>query len=142
MRAKDFLERANKCRAIIANRLDEIQRYTDMAESITAAMDGIRVTSSRNIQDRMAEAVTMAADAAEQLIEDVNNYNVIIREINHEIEKLPTLYYQVLHGVYIQGKYLSDVAIDLDKSYSAITTANGRAQKALQDMLDAEEVSR
>lgn len=137
MKAKEFLERADKAKAIITARLAEIERYNDMAQSITVVLDNIKVTSTHTIQDRMAEAAVMALDASERLLDDIAYYNDVVKEINNTIEQLPVLYYQVLHGVHIQGKYLIEIADDLNKSYSAITTANGRALKELDRLLES-----
>ena len=138
MTAKDYLNRATKARAIITAKIAEIEHWKAIAESITAACDNVRVQTSGS-GDSMATAAVTCADIQTDLVESVKAYEQILREMSKVIEALPVLHYQIIHGVYLEGKTLQDVADELDKSYSAITTEHGRALKKLDDIVKEAE---
>ena len=135
-KAQMFLERVEMIDTIIENKLIEQRQWKDLALSITANMDGERVQSSGS-QSKMADAVTRCIDMEGEIAEAVEK---LISEKQKVVRTIEGLYspteYKLLHMRYIQHISLSDIADDLNKEYSWVTTTHGRALKSVQDILE------
>ena len=134
-KAQMFLERVEMIDTIIENKLIEQRQWKDLALSITANMDGERVQSSGS-QSKMADAVTRCIDMEGEIAEAVEK---LISEKQKVVRTIEGLYspteYKLLHMRYIQHISLSDIADNLNKEYSWVTTTHGRALKSVQEIL-------
>ena len=134
-KAQIFLERVEMIDTIIANKLIEQRQWKDLALSITANMGGERVQSSGS-QSKMADAVNKCIDMESEIAEAVDKLIAEKQNITRTIEQLYSpMEYKILHLRYIQYIKLSDIAVQLDKDYSWVTTTHGRALKNLQILL-------
>lgn len=143
--AKSYLMQIGKLDRLIINKQWEIARMLHAAEGMTGvgadviingekhAMD--KVQSSGNPQ-RMADAVCAYLDVQEKALLDIARWQAEQQEIISIIEPLPEKEYRLLHGVYVQGKSLADIAEDFGRTYSWATTIHGVALKRVQDALD------
>lgn len=134
-----FLERVEKIETIIENKLIEQRQWRELAENITANIEGERVQSSSTITSKMANAVLNCVVLEDEIAEAVDKLITEKQKVTQTIEKLysPTEY-KILHMRYIQHISLADIADRLDKEYTWVTTTHGRALKNVQKMLDRE----
>lgn len=134
-----FLERVEKIETIIENKLIEQRQWRELAENITANIEGERVQSSSTITSKMANAVLNCVVLEGEISEAVDKLIAEKQKVTQTIEKLysPTEY-KILHMRYIQHISLADIADRLDKEYTWVTTTHGRALKNVQKMLDRE----
>ena len=135
--AQIFLERVETLEAIIENKLMEQRQWRELAECITANMDGERVQTSKTTQSTMANAVLNCVALEEEIAEAVEKLIAEKRNVTQTIEKLysPTEY-RILHMRYIQHISLTDIADKMNWEYTRVTTTHGRALKHLQNMLE------
>lgn len=132
-----FLERVEKIETIIENKLIEQRQWRELAENITANIEGERVQSSSTITSKMANAVLNCAVLEDEIAEAVDKLIAEKQKVTQTIEKLysPTEY-KILHMRYIQHISLADIADRLDKEYTWVTTTHGRALKNVGKMLE------
>ncbi len=135
--AQIFLERVEKIEITIENKLIEQRQWRELAECITANMDGERVQTSKTTTSTMANAVLNCVAMEDEIAEAVDKLIEEKQKVTQTIEKLysPTEY-RILHMRYIQHISLVDIADRLDRDYTWVTTTHGRALKHLQNILD------
>jgi DNA-directed RNA polymerase specialized sigma24 family protein len=135
--AQIFLERVEKIEATIENKLIEQRQWRELAECITANMDGERVQTSKTTTSTMANAVLNCVAMEDEIAEAVDKLIAEKQKVTQTIEKLysPTEY-RILHLRYIQHISLADIADRLDKEYTWVTTTHGRALKNVGKMLE------
>lgn len=138
MQAKAFLRQLEKLDRMIENKLIEKSDLWGMATNTVAEMRGERVKSTSNPQ-KMADAVNAMIDLDREIDACVDRLIDTKRDVISVIEQLNASEYDLLHKIYVQHIPLCDVAIKIDKSYSWVTTAHGRALKHVQDILDKRE---
>ena len=136
MDAKTYLRQVEYLDAMIQNKLIECQQWRDLALGITANIGGDRVQSSNN-QQKMANAIERCVDMETEIDTLIDELIDTKREVIAVIEQLdsPTEY-RILHKRYIQYISLEDIAVELKKEYSTITTTHGRALKKVQEILN------
>jgi DNA-directed RNA polymerase specialized sigma24 family protein len=135
-KAQIFLEKIESYNILIRNKLIEQQQLKDLALSITANIGSEKVQSTGR-QSRMAEAIDRCVDIEAEITAIIEKYLDEKKNIVSTIEKLdsPTEY-NLLHMRYVQGISLSDIADELQKEYTWVTTTHGRALKNLQNILN------
>lgn len=148
MKAKEYMLQARNAKRAIDRKLDAIQTYADMTTHITSSIEMCKVagkevgmekvTNSKIIQDKMADAVASIIDAQDELKVLIDEYIEIVNDITITIEKLTSAHYKILFDYYINDKDFVDIAADEMKSYSAVTTQHSRALNALQKLLDGD----
>ena len=131
-----FLERVEKIETIIENKLIEQRQWRELAENITANIEGERVQSSSTITSKMANAVLNCVVLEDEIAEAVDKLIAEKQKVTQTIEKLysPTEY-KILHMRYIQHISLADIADRLDKEYTWVTTTHGRALKSVEKLI-------
>ena len=135
-KAQIFLEKIESYNILIRNKLIEHQQLKDLALSITANIGSEKVQST-GCQSQMAEAIDRCVDIEAEITAIIEKFLDEKRNIVSTIEKLdsPTEY-NLLHMRYVQGISLSDIADELQKEYTWVTTTHGRALKNLQNILN------
>lgn len=135
-KAQIFLERVEMVDTIIENKLIEQRQWKDLALSIGANMDGERVQSSGSTS-KMADAIDRCIDMESEIADAVDKLIAEKQKVVRTIEKLysPTEY-KILHMRYIQYISLTDIADNLNREYTWVTTTHGRALKSLQNILE------
>jgi DNA-directed RNA polymerase specialized sigma subunit len=134
--ALSFLLQLRKIDKLIENKLIEIEQWKSMATDITARMGGDRVKSSGS-QTRMADAVERYVDIEAEIKRDVDRLMEAKKDVVSVIEQLHAQEYDILHKIYVQYFTFYEVADILGISYSAVTTAHGRALKNVQHILNS-----
>ncbi|MBQ2810994.1 MAG: DUF1492 domain-containing protein [Alphaproteobacteria bacterium] len=136
MDAKSFLQQVEMLDAKITNKQIERQQWKDIALGITASIGGERVQSSGS-QQKMADAVIKCVDMESEIDNLIDEFIHTKKEIIETIERLysPTEY-KILHLRYIQYISLRDIADNLGREYTWVTTTHGRALKNVQKILN------
>ena len=136
MDAKSYLQQIEMLDAKITNKLIERKQWEDIALGITANIGSERVQSSGS-QQKMADAVVKCVDMETEIDKLVDELIDTKKRVIATIEKLysPTEY-KILHMRYIQFISLTDIADNLNREYSWVTTTHGRALKNVQKLLD------
>ena len=136
--AKKYLEQVKKLDLLIENKLAEKAQWYGIATNTVGSVSGDRVQSSGNPQ-KMADAVGRYVDMEKDIDRAIDNFVDKKREIISVIEQLPPTEYDLLHKVYVQYKFLQDVATERGKSYGWAATVHGVALKHVQEILNANE---
>lgn len=137
--ALSFLNQVKKLDRLIENKLIEIEQWKSMATDITARMGGDRVKSSGS-QTKMADAVERYVDLEAEINRDIDRLVDTKKDVVAVIEQLQAQEYDILHKIYVQYLTFYEVADILQISYSAVTTAHGRALKNVQHILNARKM--
>lgn len=96
---------------------EERQMYLEMAASITAPLNPVKVQTS-GIADRVGNNTCKAADLAAQIDEEVAALWEKQNEMMHQIQALHnTKYIQLLYKVYVQFKTIKQVAAEMGRTY-------------------------
>jgi RNA polymerase sigma factor (sigma-70 family) len=135
MRAIDFLEQINKIDTMIANKLEEIERWKTLATSTTAPINGDRVQSSGS-QQKMADATLEYLTIEDDLKADIERLRKARRDIVEVIEQLPVKQYDILHKIYIQGLTFRQISEISGKSKGSIDSTKKKAIRNVQAILD------
>lgn len=135
MRATDFLKQVGKIDRMIANKLEEIERWHTLATLTTASMMGDRVQASSS-QQKMADATVECVAIEQDLQRDIKRLQKTLREVTEVIEQLDENQYDVLHKAYIQGLTLQQIADLQGKTRSGVSNIHRKAIKNVQAILD------
>lgn len=134
-KAKQYLEQVRKLDLLVENKLAEKAQWQNVATNTVANVSGERVQSSGS-QQKMADAVCRYVDMEKDIDRAIDELVDKRLEIIGVIEQLPPAEYDLLHKVYVQYKYLQDVATERGKSYGWAATLHGIALKHVQKILD------
>lgn len=133
MTAEAYLAKIIENRDKIRCKEQDYLYWMELAKATTSQI-GERVQSSGDgsgQSDKILEAV-MVKEEIERLKQE-------IAEVMLTIGELPTMYYEVLHKVYVQGKELKEIAAEKEKSYSWAKATHSTAKRMIQDILDERE---
>lgn len=137
---KAFLERVQMLDEIIENKLIEQRQWRELAESISANMDGERVQTSGS-RGKMENAIIRCVDMEVEIEELID---MLIEEKRRVVKVLELLYnpieYKILHMRYIQHVSFGDISKRLNKDYSWVTTVHGRALKNVRTILERSKI--
>lgn len=139
MEAKEFLQQVKTIDLRIKNKLIEKQQWHDLALTITANMDVVKVQTS-GAKDKMASAVEVCVDVEDEILQEVMCLRDEKKKVTQTIEKLysPTEY-DVLHLRFIQYKTLQDIADHYGKDYGWAKVTCKRAVGHVQAILNKEK---
>lgn len=135
MKAKQYMLQIRKIDNLISNKNQERIKWLEMAESITAEIKPVAVSSSGNKQ-KMETAIVNYLSEEEEIKHEIFELMNRKKEIIRTIEVLPANEYDVLHLYYIQKKEFQEIADIKNRSYSWVTSIHGIALKSLQKVLD------
>lgn len=136
--AQLFLEQVELVETIIANKQIEKQQWRELAEGITASMDGERVQAAGEMS-KMASAVNRCVDVESEIDGYVAKLVEVKNRVLHMIERLdnPT-FYNILFMRYIRHMDYYEIGDAYGKDYTWATTNHGRALKEVEKLLKAE----
>lgn len=110
----------------IKGRLEYIEEYKTNITNITAALSDMP-SGSRQVQDKMAEKLSVLIDTINDLLEKVIRESEKQKAILEQLDKIEQPYKLILEKVYIQGKSLVTVASEMGYDYKYICKMNGIA---------------
>lgn len=110
----------------IKGRLEYIEEYKTNITNITAALSDMP-SGSRQVQDSMAEKLSVLIDTINDLLDKVVKESQKQKVILEQLDKIEQPYKLILEKVYIQGKSLVTVASEMGYDYKYICKMNGIA---------------
>lgn len=126
MDTKQYLSQIMKYDRMIKNKLEEIYQLRTMACNITVSNSGDRVQTSSD-KDKIGCFVAKIADMEREVDEIIDKRYLIVKQIE-DLEDVNS--YDVLAQIYILGKNLKAIAIDMKIEYRHLTRLH---EKALKD---------
>lgn len=136
MKAKDYLSQIEKFDKLIENKMQEAERWRQIATGTTMQAESERVQASGSKQ-RMEDAICRCMNAEAEVNEAIDKLVDLKQKIITDIEKLSLNEYDVLHKKYVQFKELYEIAVEIDKSYSWVKAVHGSGLYNLQKILDS-----
>lgn len=135
MRATEYLERIKQIDAILADELEEYDKWFNIASGFGGGFSiGERVQSSRNLQ-KMPDAVGVYMEVEKR----INTLKRERAEIIETIRSLPTNEYKILYKLYVKDFLLKELPEQFDKSYDWVKKTKRKALEHLQTILDERE---
>lgn len=132
MTAKEYLSELAALQVKIQQKQEQKQMFLDMAISITAPINPIKVQTSSTV-DRMGEAVAKAADMDAVIESEIDALWYRQHEIVKEIQALHNAkYIQLLFKVYVQGKSIRGASIEMQMSYQYVRELHKKALAAFE----------
>ena len=138
MKARDYLDRLEMLDTVISNKLIERQQWREIALSVTAHSDDVRVQTSGS-KDKMANALARCVDMEREIDGLIDKLVDLKKDVCSVIEQLSVDEYDVLHKLYIQRLSFDEVAAAKNRSKSWVTTIHGRALQNVQAILNERE---
>ncbi len=127
MTAKEYLSGLQMMKTKIEQLQEERQMYLEMAASITAPINPVKVQTS-GTADRVGNNTSKAADLAAQIDEEVAALWDKQHEIMKRIQALRNAdYIQVLFKVYVQFKTIKQAAAEMKRSYNFVLDVHKKA---------------
>lgn len=136
--AKKYLERLEELDEKIKNKLDQKQRWQDIAMNTTARFDGCERVQSSGNQQKMESAVVeyVNLEFDDQYTQEIAILQKQYDDIIQTIEQLNLNEYKVLYKYYAQYKSFEDIGLECKRSRSWATSMHGTALISLQKILD------
>ena len=118
MTAKKYLSELQVINTKIEQLQEQRQMYLDMATSITAPVNPVKVQTNR-ISDLIGDKTSKAIDLGKKIDEEINNLWNKQQEVVKEIQSLHNVdYIRILFKVYVQFKTIKQASFEMKKSYS------------------------
>ena len=114
----------------IANKINELNIWREIAQGIGGTSDGERVQSN-GISRKMENAVIKCVETEREIERLTKEKELFISRI----ERLPKRYYDIMHKMYIQGYSLTAYALKCKAKYTNATTTHSRAKKELRKVI-------
>lgn len=117
MTDREYLNQLKNIDRRIKDKLEEEQRWRDIATNTTSKLSDMKVQTSKD-PDPMGTAITKAVqyqrESAELAVKLVELKNTITMQIDCIGDDTA---YNILKMLFVQGKNYSQVAVELDRSY-------------------------
>lgn len=107
----------------IKGRLEYIEEYKTNITNITATLSDMP-NGSRQVQDNMAEKLSVLIDTVNDLLEKVVRESNKQKAILEQLDLIEQPYKLILEKVYIQGKTLVKVVDEMNYSYEYMKHIN------------------
>ena len=111
MKAEEYLERIKKLDAILENKIEQYVKWKGIAESMQGFSDSENVGGTRRL-DKIPNAVAHYIDIDNEIKDLIGKRKAILQQI----ESLPTLEYQVIYAIYVNGLTFKEISAKIDKS--------------------------
>lgn len=128
MTAKEYLLELSEMQEDIQLEKELRQEYLDMATSISAPINEIRVQTSRSDNGKVERYGTLAADIAMKIEQDEQNYHQHQYLIVNQIHALHNVYYiQILFKVYVKFRSIKQAADEMKMTYQYVRDLHKKA---------------
>ena len=132
MTAKKYLSELQVINTKIEQLQEQRQMYLDMATSITAPVNPVKVQTNR-ISDLIGDKTSKAIDLGKKIDEEINNLWNKQQEVVKEIQSLNNVdYIRILFKVYVQFKTIKQASFEMKKSYSYTVELHKKALAAFE----------
>jgi hypothetical protein len=122
----------------IKGRLEYIEEYKTNITNITAALSDMP-NGSKQVQDNMAEKLSILIDTINELLEKVVEESKKQKMILEQLDKLGQPYKLILDSVYIKGKSLVKTASEIGYNYEYMRKMNGIALNKFDKLCNKEQ---
>ena len=114
MTTDKYLRQIKKLNKMIVNRLNEIDRWHEMAENVSSKRFVADLVQSSGVQDRLGIIVAKIVDAESEVDRLVDMYVEKKSTIIKQIESMEYKEYVVFYGKFIDEKPIADIADELE----------------------------
>lgn len=114
MTTEKYLRQIKKLNKMIDNRLNEIDRWHEMAENVSSKRFVADLVQSSGVQDRLGIIVAKIVDAESEVDRLVDMYVEKKSTIIKQIESMEYKEYVVFYGKFIDEKPIADIADELE----------------------------
>ena len=114
MTTEKYLRQIKKLNKMIVNRLNEIDRWHEMAENVSSKRFVADLVQSSGVQDRLGIIVAKIVDAESEVDRLVDMYVEKKSTIIKQIESMEYKEYVVFYGKFIDEKPIADIADELE----------------------------
>ena len=128
MTAKEYLSRLRSLELRMSANASEIESLQTLATHITSAInsDGIHTTGMTS--DKLGNCVSRIVDLQREINEDIDNLEIVRREIIDSLEKVTNSQYrELLRMRYVSGMTFEEIAVQMDMSWRWTVKLHGRA---------------
>lgn len=133
MTAKEYLSELQAMKVKIEQLQEQRQMYLEMATSITAAVNPVRVQTS-GTADRVGDNAAKAADLEKMIDDKTSHFFTRQNEIMYQIQSLHNVeFMQVLFKVYIREKTVKEAAVEMKRSYPYVLKIHKKALAAFEE---------
>lgn len=134
MKAKRYLQQLDFYDKKINNKIAELGQWRSLATSIGSQSDGERVQTSP--KDRLSTIVTKIVDLEQEINTLIDEYIVKKKDIIGTIESVGNSdWYDLLFKVYVEHKFLHEVAHEMNYSYSRVRHMHREALDAVDELI-------
>lgn len=134
MTTKTYLNQIAKIDTIIKNREIEIERFREMAQSITAPIDQERVQTS-GTADIVGNNVVAFVNEEKQLEADKQKLLQIRREIVSQMEEIPNRFlYDILFLRYVSLKTIEEISYEKCRTVRQIKNRHAEALEIFEKL--------
>ena len=125
-----YLEDIQLIDSKIANKINELNMWREIAQGIGGTSDGERVQSN-GISRKMENAVIKCVETEREIERLTWEKAKFIRRI----EQLPKRYYDIMHKLYLEGYSLKAYALEYKSKYTNATSTHSRAKRLLRKVI-------
>lgn len=137
MNADEYLSQIKICDERINNKILEKEQWQALATKITCPTDSEKVQSSGN-PDKIYDAVIKMVEIEQEIDRMIDQYVDLKHDVIQVIDKILIVdQYAVIHKKYIQFMTLSEIAEDMNYSYTWICELKNRGLQDVQRTLDS-----
>lgn len=134
MTAKQYLSELQTMKTKIRQLQEQRQMYLEMATSMTAAINQVKVQTSQTT-DRMGDNVSKAADIGTKIDEEINALFWKQQEVIKQIQSLRNAeYMQILFKVYVQEKNIKQASAEMQRSYNYVLEIHKKALAEFEEI--------
>lgn len=133
MNAEQYLKRIEKIDALTHDKLEDHQRWIDIANSLGGSSGGERVQTGRCF-DKIQNAVAHYSDIEREIEKLISERKTIIATI----EKLPVLEYKIIYVLYVSRKCktVKEIAGMLSISLDSAKKHKTNGLRLIQEMIE------
>ena len=135
MDAHEYLSQIAKLDLMIRHKIEQVERWRDAAHGLGGlGGSGERVQTSAGVYGRVPDAVCRYVDLEREIDELRLKRAAIIRCI----EQLPSVEYEIIYAIYVEGATIQEVAYRLKKSYEFVKIHKKKALGMVRVLIDGE----
>lgn len=136
MNAEQYLQRIEKIDALTRDKLEDHQRWIDIANSLGGSSEGERVQTGRCF-DKIQNAVAHYSDIEMEIDKLMSERKRIIANI----EKLPVMEYKIIYTLYVSRKCktVKELAGMLSVSFDSVKQHKKNGLRLIQKMIEKSE---
>lgn len=130
---KDYLKQIERLKVRIDNKKKDLEQNKELSLQLTGAPVGEKVTSSKVIEDKIAEHIADIVDLEKEIADDVINLIKLRKNIISKIDILENpRHIELLYRKYVSTETWEKIAHEMGYTIRQIYRLHGDALKELQ----------